>query len=95
MQLLARLMDHVLAQRGQRATVVGATSGDTGGAAIAAFSGSDEAGYRYIIGSRHIDLRAKSRELNAAIQGRGGGSPEMIQGSRRAAQAEITEALMK
>ncbi len=41
MQLLARLMDHVLAQRGQRATVVGATSGDTGGAAIAAFSGSD------------------------------------------------------
>ncbi|WP_416355322.1 threonine synthase [Aureimonas phyllosphaerae] len=41
MQLLARLMDHVLAQRGQRATVVGATSGDTGGAAIAAFAASD------------------------------------------------------
>ncbi|MGN6764589.1 MAG: threonine synthase, partial [Rhizobiaceae bacterium] len=34
MQLLARLMDHVLAERGQRATIVGATSGDTGGAAI-------------------------------------------------------------
>ncbi|WP_062203086.1 threonine synthase [Aureimonas sp. AU12] len=41
MQLLARLMDHVLEQRGQRATIVGATSGDTGGAAIAAFAGSD------------------------------------------------------
>ncbi|MDN2566828.1 threonine synthase [Aquibium sp. A9E412] len=40
MQLLARLMDHVLAARGQRATIVGATSGDTGGAAIEAFSGS-------------------------------------------------------
>lgn len=39
MQLLARLMDHVLAQRGQRATIVGATSGDTGGAAIDAFKG--------------------------------------------------------
>ena len=39
MQLLARLMDHVLQQRGQRATVVGATSGDTGGAAISAFAG--------------------------------------------------------
>jgi threonine synthase len=39
MQLLARLMDHVLAERGQRATIVGATSGDTGGAAIDAFAG--------------------------------------------------------
>jgi threonine synthase len=37
MQLLARLMDHVLEKRGQRATIVGATSGDTGGAAIEAF----------------------------------------------------------
>jgi threonine synthase len=41
MQLLARLMDHVLAERGQRATIAGATSGDTGGAAIDAFAGRD------------------------------------------------------
>ena len=40
MQLLARLMDHILEARGQRATIVGATSGDTGGAAIEAFRGS-------------------------------------------------------
>ncbi len=40
MQLLARMMDHVLVKRGQRATIVGATSGDTGGAAIEAFRGS-------------------------------------------------------
>ena len=40
MQLLARLMDHMLAKRGERATIVGATSGDTGGAAIEAFRGS-------------------------------------------------------
>ncbi len=39
MQLLARLMDHVLTTRDQRATIVGATSGDTGGAAIDAFAG--------------------------------------------------------
>ncbi|WP_075217009.1 threonine synthase [Mongoliimonas terrestris] len=39
MQLLARLMDHVLGRRGDRATIVGATSGDTGGAAIEAFRG--------------------------------------------------------
>ncbi|QTL02598.1 threonine synthase [Aquabacter sp. L1I39] len=41
MQLLARMMDHVLAQRGGRATIVGATSGDTGSAAIEAFRHSD------------------------------------------------------
>jgi threonine synthase len=41
MQLLGRLMDHVLAERDQRATIVGATSGDTGGAAIEAFAGRD------------------------------------------------------
>jgi threonine synthase len=40
MQMLARLMDHILAKRGQRATIVGATSGDTGGAAIEAFRSS-------------------------------------------------------
>ncbi len=39
MQLLGRMMDHVLEQRGERATIVGATSGDTGGAAIDAFKG--------------------------------------------------------
>lgn len=43
MQLLSRLMDHVLAERGERATIVGATSGDTGGAAIEAFAGRDNA----------------------------------------------------
>ncbi len=41
MQLLARLMDHVLAERGQKATIVGATSGDTGSAAIEAFKGRE------------------------------------------------------
>jgi threonine synthase len=37
MQLLARLMDHVLASRSERRTIVVATSGDTGGAAVEAF----------------------------------------------------------
>jgi threonine synthase len=39
MQFLARLMDHVLAERDERATIVAATSGDTGGAAVEAFRG--------------------------------------------------------
>ena len=34
LQLVGRMFDHVLAQRGQRITIVGATSGDTGSAAI-------------------------------------------------------------
>lgn len=41
MQLLARIMDHILGERGQRATIVGATSGDTGSAAIEAFRGRE------------------------------------------------------
>jgi threonine synthase len=39
MQLLGRLMDQVLAARGERTTIVVATSGDTGGAAVEAFRG--------------------------------------------------------
>ena len=42
MQLLGRLMNHALKARGKRATVVGATSGDTGAAAIEAFRGLDQ-----------------------------------------------------
>ncbi len=36
MQLLGRLFDHVLRERGEHVTIVGATSGDTGSAAIEA-----------------------------------------------------------
>ena len=43
MQLLGRLMDHVLTARGERTTVVVATSGDTGGAAVEAFRGRSRA----------------------------------------------------
>ncbi len=39
MQLVARLMDYVLLRRNERATIVVATSGDTGGAAVEAFRG--------------------------------------------------------
>ena len=39
LQLVGRLFDHVLERRGERVTIVGATSGDTGSAAIAACQG--------------------------------------------------------
>jgi threonine synthase len=42
MQLVARLMDHVLRERGERTTIVVATSGDTGGAAVEAFRGRSQ-----------------------------------------------------
>jgi threonine synthase len=41
MQLIGRLFDHELGRRGRAATIVGATSGDTGSAAIEAFRGRD------------------------------------------------------
>ncbi|HYM33645.1 MAG TPA: threonine synthase [Candidatus Cybelea sp.] len=41
LQLLGRLLDHTLERRRRRATVVGATSGDTGAAAIEACRGKD------------------------------------------------------
>lgn len=41
MQLLSRLMNHALNERGENATIIGATSGDTGGAAIEAFKGKN------------------------------------------------------
>jgi threonine synthase len=43
MQLLARLMDQALAASGERTTIVVATSGDTGGAAVEAFRGRERA----------------------------------------------------
>ncbi|MCC1492145.1 threonine synthase [Cognatishimia sp. F0-27] len=41
MQIIGQLFQHVLAARGERVTIVGATSGDTGSAAIEAFRGLD------------------------------------------------------
>jgi threonine synthase len=41
LQLVGRMFERVLADRGERITVLGATSGDTGSAAIAALAGLD------------------------------------------------------
>ena len=60
----------------------------------AAFSGNDEEGYRYIIGSKNIDLRANGKAINQGINGKGGGSKEMIQG-RASAKAEEIKSFIK
>ncbi|MDE2566105.1 MAG: hypothetical protein KGL50_09970, partial [Burkholderiales bacterium] len=43
LQFLGRLMDRTLAERGRRATILGATSGDTGAAALDAFAQGERA----------------------------------------------------
>ena len=63
------------------------------GGFAAAFCGGDGAGWRYVIGSRRVNLRAASKTINALIDGRGGGAPEMVQGSARAKRAGIEAAL--
>ena len=45
MRLIAQLYDHILGLRGERMTILCATSGDTGGAAASAFAGS-----------KHVDM---------------------------------------
>ena len=63
------------------------------GGIAAAFSGSDETGYRYIMGSRRVDLRRCAKEINRLIDGRGGGKPQMIQGSAAAGAEHIRQAM--
>lgn len=59
------------------------------GGVCAAFQGNDADGYRYIIGSQSTALRAWAKDFNSALNGRGGGSDEMIQGTVKASEAEI------
>lgn len=60
---------------------------------VAGFMGKDGAGYRYIIAknesAQEPDLRTLAKEMNGALNGRGGGSIKMIQGSLEADRAEI------
>lgn len=55
----------------------------------AVFSGNTEQGYRYVIGSKHLDMRRLSKEMNAAFFGRGGGKPEMAQGALKGNEEAI------
>lgn len=55
----------------------------------AVFTGNESSGFRYVIGSRNIDTRPIGKAINAEFAGRGGGKPEMIQGSLTGSVAEI------
>ena len=44
-------------------------------------SGDAKAGWKYVMAARNINLRELAGDLNRTLNGRGGGSPEMIQGT--------------
>lgn len=60
----------------------------------AAFVGTDNTGYRYILGSKKEDMRALAGKLNERFGGKGGGKTEMVQGSLNGCRAEI-ETILK
>ena len=49
----------------------------------AVLHGNEADGYRYVMGSRQIDMRAFVKEFNTEFAGRGGGRPEMVQGTAK------------
>ena len=77
MAVLGRLFAHVLAERNARITIVGATSGDTGSAAIEAFAGQDRVrivilhpkGRTSEVQRRQMTTVLASNVLNLAVDG--------------------------
>jgi len=55
----------------------------------ALFSGDDTAGYSYVLAAKTMDLRALSKSMNSALQGRGGGKQECVQGRVQASRSRI------
>ena len=55
----------------------------------AVFSGSDEEGYQYALGSRTQDMKQFGLLFNKALNGRGGGDKQLIQGSVNAPLAKL------
>lgn len=57
------------------------------------FTGNDEVGYSFIIGSKNADCNTVAAALRNKLGARGGGKPVMVQGSVKAAKSEIEEVL--
>ena len=58
------------------------------GGRCAVFAGAD-GNFKYAIGEKDGDLRALVKELNGALNGRGGGKPNFAQGSAACTESEI------
>jgi len=61
------------------------------GSVVLACSG-DEGVFQYALGSGQVDMRALSKALNGRLNGRGGGSSLMAQGTFQALQEDIRKA---
>ncbi len=59
------------------------------------FVGSDESGWKYLIGSRGQDAGIPNRILQETFGARGGGKPEMVQGTAKASREAIEETLSR
>lgn len=58
-----------------------------------AFIGNETSGYHYILGSKTMDVREVSKKLNGQFNGKGGGKPQMVQGSLMGNVEEIQNVL--
>ena len=92
-QELVLLFESELAGNGPRELVNLLVARQTKVAAV--FVGNDADGYRYVIGGKEVDVRPIATELNQTCAGRGGGKPEMVQGSVMATEAKIREAVSR
>ena len=61
----------------------------TCGGRCACFSGTEAGSYKYAMGQAEGDLRALTKEMNQALNGRGGGKPDFVQGSLQAGEEQI------
>lgn len=55
----------------------------------AVFSRNPDGSYKYALGEKDGDLRGFTKEMNTALNGRGGGKPFFVQGSVKADEGEI------
>ena len=63
MQWLGRAMNRVLSRRGARATILGATSGDTGAAAIEAFGGQSRTDVYILYPAGRVSIMCSAVEM--------------------------------
>lgn len=68
---------------------------DRGVGICAVFVKQGQGVLRYVIGSRKLDVRSMAKELNEKFAGRGGGKPEMVQGSISGESEDVRAWLQK
>ena len=83
--------DRLLDEIALRELVNALTEKCTGFAAVLFPAGEGQ--WRYIIGSRNVDLRKNAPVINRGINGKGGGSASMIQGSCSGSEQQIRDFL--